>query len=387
MKRHFLTSVAVIALALGMTAAGAQSVDQRRNTDQGRPTDQVERNQQPRTPGQSQNMPSQQQRSDQDNRQGPQNQQGTQNQQEPSQQNAPSTTGQNGTDRQQGDRQPGQGLNQGAQQQNAPATNGPSQQGPQQGQNNREPQQGQNQQQPRQGQNDRQPQQGQNQNQDQPQQGQNQRQGPQEQDAKNDQPDKSGRIALDVRDRTLVSDIIRQQRIQPVTNINFSLSVGSSVPSSVRLSRISGELADIFPDYRDFSFFIAKEELVIVDSRSYDIVAFVPISGGGTVGMAPPRDETDAAAPPAPAKKKAVRPEKKRLTGTEKPRVIKRETVRRRPTHTESDVTVGSSRRDVDEFDRLPPRDRAIGPPVRERLEHEQRPPFPLPLPFLGSPN
>jgi len=309
---------------LGMTAAGAQNVDQRRNTDQGR-----------------------------------QFQQG------------------------QNDRQPQQGQNQQQPQQ------GPNDRQPQQGQNDRQPQQGENQQRPQQGQNDRQPQQGQNDRQ--LQQGQNQQQGPQEQGAKNQQPDKSGRIALDVRERTIVSDIIRQQRIQPVTNINFSLTVGSSVPSSVRLLRISGELADIFPDYRDFSFFIAKEELVIVDAQSYEIVAFVPISGRGTVGMAPPSDETNNAAPPPPPRKKAVRTEKKRLTVTEKPRVIKRETVRRRPTRTESDVTVGTSRRDVDESDRLPPRERVIGPPVRERLEHEEGPrlplPLPLPLPPFGSPN
>src|SRR5258708_16784860 len=92
MRRH-LTSVAAIALALGMTAAGAQNVDQR-DPDQGKQTDQVERNQQPQTSGQSRNMPSQQ-RSDQ---QAPQ-------------QNPPSTTGQNAADRQQGDRQPERGPN------------------------------------------------------------------------------------------------------------------------------------------------------------------------------------------------------------------------------------------------------------------------------------
>jgi hypothetical protein len=368
MKRHYLTSVTALALALGMSAAGAQNVDQRRNTDQGRQTDQVERSQQPQTSGQSQNMPSHQQGSDQENRQGTQNQQSGQL----PQQNPPSTTGQNATDRQQGDRQPEQRLNQGSQQQNAPATSGPPQQGAQ------EPRQGQNQQQPQQGQNQQQGAQGERQD------------GEKQQGAKNEQPDKSGRIALDVREQTLVSDIIRQQRIQPVTNINFSLSVGSRIPSSVRLSRISGELAEIFPHYRDFSFFVAKQELVIVDSQSYGIVAFVPISGGGTVGMAPPREETGAvgtAAPPAPDKKKAVRTEKKRVTVTEKPRVIKRETVRRRQPDTETDVTVGTSRRDIDEFDRLPSRDRRIGPPVRERFERDEGPPFPFPFPLFGSPN
>ena len=147
--------------------------------------------------------------------------------------------------------------------------------------------------------------------------------------------------------------------------------------SSVRLARISGELADIFPHYRDFSFFVARQELVIVDSQSYGIVGFVPISGGGTLGTAPPREETGVvgtAAPPAPAKK-ALRTEKKRVTVTEeKPRAMERETIPRSPAHTETDVPVGASRRDTEELDELPPRDRRLGPPVRERVEHYEGP-------------
>jgi hypothetical protein len=152
----------------------------------------------------------------------------------------------------------------------------------------------------------------------------------------------------------------------------------------VRLSRISGELADIFPDYRDFSFFVARQDLVIVDSHSYGIVGFVPISGGGTVGMAPPREETGtvgAAAPPAPTKRKAERADRKRVM-QEKPRAIGRETIRRSPPHTETDVTVGTSRPDIDEFDGPPPRDRDIGPSVRERFERDEGPPFPFSLLF-----
>jgi Protein of unknown function (DUF1236) len=429
MRRHHLTSVAALALALGMTTAcvttaGAQNADQRRNTEQGKQTDQLE-SQRPQTSGQGQDVPAQQ-RSDQDDRRGAQN--------------PPSTAGQNATGRQPDDRPSAQGPSQqqGAQQQNAPVTSRQSQQ------NAREPQQGQSQQQGAQapqpntpsntGQNatDRQqgdrpeqrpnqPQQGaQQQNQQngrEPQREQSQQQGAQspdsgrsrqgaqeppqggekQQGAAVEQPDRSGRIALDEREQMHIGDIIRQQRIQPLTNLTFALSVGSTVPSSVRLSRISGELAEIFPHYRDFSFFVARQELVIVDSQSYGIVGFVPIAGGGTVGMAPPRGESGAvgtAAPPAPTKKKAERTEKKRVTITEeKPRAIERETIRRSPAHTETDVTVGISRRELDE---PPPRDRHIGhppvrehfegPPVRERFERDEGPPFPFSL-FLGRPN
>jgi hypothetical protein len=432
MRRHYLTSVAAIALALGMTAAGAQNVD--RNSDPGKQTDQ--NNHQPQISGQSHDTASQQGR-DPDKRQdtqnatdrqqdNPQSEQGSNQQQGAQRQNAPVTSGQSrdnarepqrgqnpqqgaqaqqpstqnksgqdAADRQQGDRQPGQMPNQqqGAQQQNAPVASGQSQE------NAREPQQGQN---PQQGARAPQPARSQ-QGAQEPRQG-----GEKQQGAENEQPDKSGRIALDESEQMRIGDIIRQQRIKPVTNLDFSLSAGSTVPASVRLSRISGELAEIFPHYRDFSFFVARQELVIVDSQSYGIVGFVPISGGGTVGTAAPREEktgtvgtagpreektgtvgTATAEPPAPTKKKVERPEKKRVT-EEKPRVEERETIRRSPAHTETDVTVGTSRREIEEFDGPPPRDRDIGPPVRERFERDEGPPFPFSLPFslfFGRPN
>jgi hypothetical protein len=240
-------------------------------------------------------------------------------------------------DRQPGDRQPEQGSNQqqGAQQPNPPATTGQPQP---QGSQGRDKQQS----------------------------------------AETEKGDRSGLIAVDEREQTRINDIVRRQRIQPVTNVNFSLRAAASVPSSVRLSRMTGDLADIFPHYRDFSFFVTKQELVIVDPQSGFIVAFVPTSAGSTVGTAPPRENIGAvgtAEPPAPAKRKAVRTEKERVTATEeKPRA-------RRPGHTETDVTVGASRREIDEVDELPPRDRVIGPPVRERW-HEEGPPFPFSLLF-----
>jgi hypothetical protein len=212
MRRRYLTGVAAIAVAFGMTAAGAQNVESQRDTDTG-----------------AQNQP-------------------------------------------------------GVQPQNAPAPSGQSRQSEQAPQS-----------------------------------------GDKQQAAGNEQPDRSGLIALDEQEQMRISDIIRRQRIQPLTNVNFSLSVASTVPSSVRLSPISAELANIFPSYRDFSFFVAKQELVIVDPQSYGIVAFVPISSGGTSttvgaalpredsGVGAPREDTGAAGapPPPPIKKKAARTDRK----------------------------------------------------------------------------
>jgi hypothetical protein len=413
--------VAAIALAFGVTAATAQNnPEPRRGDDQSQrtQTDQMQRNQASPTTGQSQNMPSEQ-RGDQSNQRGAQ--QGGQNQQgaQTPQQTAPAQGGTQGQS-QQGTREPTPGQNQqGARtpQQTGPAqggTQGQSQQG------TREPAPGQNQQGaqtpqqtgPAQGgtqgqgqQGARQPAPGQNQQgAGTPQQGQSQqgaqapRQGNQDSQAatrESKQPDASGRIELSEQQQTRVSGVIRQQKIEPVTNLNFTVSVGTAVPSSVRLTPLPREVVDVLPQYRDYSFFVAQREVVIVDPQSYKIVAFVPLAGGGTVGTASSRDTKESspdtkesAGPPAsPPKARATRTERKRVTTAteeEKPRFTghdRKDIDRHRSVHTETDVTVGSSRPESVEVEELPPRVRRMPPPERRYrdVEPEDRGPvFPL---------
>jgi hypothetical protein len=265
-------------------------------------------------------------------------------------------------------------------------------------------------------------------NTDQPQPGVQQSQEGPQQGADTDEAHKSGLIALDQGEQTRIGDFIRRARIQPVTRLNFPLSVGETVPSSVRLSPISGELADIFPNFRDFNFFVARQELVVVDPQSHAMVAFAPISAGSAVATTPPRANagtvatgeppgpaTKAAEPPPPAKKKAARTDNQRVTVTDD-RTLRRRpaqtetdvtvgrgpaqtetdvTVRPGPAQTETDVTVGRppvpaerdvtvgaspSERDVPYA--LPPRDRRTEPPPRERFGRDQGLPFPFSLLF-----
>jgi hypothetical protein len=342
MRRALPSSVAAIALAFGVTAATAQNTPEpRRGDDQSQrtQTDQMQRNQSSQTTGQSQNTPAEQ-RSDQSNQQGGQNQQGAQ---------APQQTG------------PAQGGAQGQSQQGtrvpAPGQNQQGAQAPQPGQSH------QGDQAPRQG------------NQD-----------SQAAARESKQPDPSGRIELGEQQQTRVSSAIRQQKIEPVTNLNFTVSVGTAVPSAVRLKPLPREVADVLPQYRSYSFFVAQREVVIVDPQSYRIVAFVPLSGGGTVGTASSRetkessrDTTESAAPASPPRTRATRTERKRTTATEeKPRLTDHER-QYRSVHTEPDETVGSSRPESVEIEEVPPRARRMVPRGRRPEDRgPERPMFPF---------
>src|SRR6185369_5409532 len=112
--------------------------------------------------------------------------------------------------------------------------------------------------------------------------------------------------------RTTLQQSVLQASNAPHVNassINFQVRAGIAVPSSVTIASVSTypALIDVFPAYRDDSFFVVEDEVVIVD-RERRIVDVVPVgprarfagashggsasSGGSTVAVVdlPPDD-------------------------------------------------------------------------------------------------
>ena len=81
--------------------------------------------------------------------------------------------------------------------------------------------------------------------------------------------------------RTRISASIRQANVQPVRNVNFTVSVGSVVPASVRYYPVTPAIVEIYPEYRGYQFILVKEEIVIVEPRSRKIVTVIDSGGSG----------------------------------------------------------------------------------------------------------
>jgi len=92
----------------------------------------------------------------------------------------------------------------------------------------------------------------------------------------------SSQLTVNDQQRLQIATVIRSQRIEPVTNVNFAITVGTRVPSSVRLTVLSDDIAQIAPQFRGHFFFVAQDQLVIVEPRTTQIVALIPISGPTT---------------------------------------------------------------------------------------------------------
>jgi hypothetical protein len=75
--------------------------------------------------------------------------------------------------------------------------------------------------------------------------------------------------------RTRISTVIRGQHVQPVTKVNFSISVGTRVPHEMSFHPLPPEVVTYYPEWRGYEFILVNEQIVVVDPRTFEIVAVI----------------------------------------------------------------------------------------------------------------
>jgi hypothetical protein len=138
-------------------------------------------------------------------------------------------------------------------------------------------------------------------------------------------------VNINDQQRTRVTQAISRLNVQPVTNVNFSLSVGTAVPRDVRLQTLPADVVEVVPQYSGYSFFVVRDEIVIVEPSTSKIVTVLPRSGGNT------------AAAPAPSRSK--------VSFTDRDREVVRKHVQ---TRTERQTTGSAAKTVIRRGERLP---------------------------------
>ena len=88
--------------------------------------------------------------------------------------------------------------------------------------------------------------------------------------------DAQGRVALNEAQEKQILSALRKQRLRPA---EASVKVGAVTPPDVRLGAVSADIVAVLPQFRGYSFFATRDEVVIVEPTDKRIVAVVPING------------------------------------------------------------------------------------------------------------
>jgi hypothetical protein len=77
--------------------------------------------------------------------------------------------------------------------------------------------------------------------------------------------------------RTKITTVIRGQHVQPLNNVNFSISVGTRVPRDVRFNPLPAEVVTVYPEWRGYEFILVNDQIIVVDPRTFEIVAVLDV--------------------------------------------------------------------------------------------------------------
>jgi hypothetical protein len=88
----------------------------------------------------------------------------------------------------------------------------------------------------------------------------------------------AGAVAkLSTEQRTQITTVIRDQHVQPLTSVNFSIAVGTRVPRDVRFHSLPREVVTIYPEWRGYEYILVNNQILVVDPRTFEIVAILDV--------------------------------------------------------------------------------------------------------------
>jgi hypothetical protein len=87
----------------------------------------------------------------------------------------------------------------------------------------------------------------------------------------------SGGVALTTEQKTEIRSSVLTSSAPRVTNVNFSINVGTVVPRTVRVVAVPDTLVRIHPAWRGHRYFVYNDEIIIVEADTLRIVAVLVV--------------------------------------------------------------------------------------------------------------
>jgi hypothetical protein len=96
------------------------------------------------------------------------------------------------------------------------------------------------------------------------------------------------RVQLSEKQRTNFHEtILKERNVNRIDHVNFSVNVGTRVPRSLHLAPLPAAVFSIVPQFRSYRYFVADEEICIVDPNTYEIVEVIPAGTQAARGQEP----------------------------------------------------------------------------------------------------
>jgi hypothetical protein len=75
--------------------------------------------------------------------------------------------------------------------------------------------------------------------------------------------------------RTQIISAIKQEKVEEVTNVNFNLSIGTTVPAGVRYHPLPSRIVEIYPEWRGYEFILVHGKYYVLRPHTHEIVYII----------------------------------------------------------------------------------------------------------------
>ncbi len=89
-------------------------------------------------------------------------------------------------------------------------------------------------------------------------------------EAKPDSP-----AALSTEHHERFRDTIRSEKVAPLNDVRFSVTIGEAIPRTVNLNRLPARVLEYAPQYRGYEYILVGDDILIVDPRTLKIIAVI----------------------------------------------------------------------------------------------------------------
>jgi hypothetical protein len=75
--------------------------------------------------------------------------------------------------------------------------------------------------------------------------------------------------------RTQIVSAIKSEKIEETTNVNFNISVGATIPGTVRFHPLPPRIVEIYPEWRGYDVIFVHGQYIIVRPQTHEIVYII----------------------------------------------------------------------------------------------------------------
>lgn len=81
--------------------------------------------------------------------------------------------------------------------------------------------------------------------------------------------------SLTTEQRTKITSSLKQEKAPRATNVNFSLEIGTAIPSSVQRAPLPRAVVEVYPAWRGYEYVMVENDILIIDPATSRIVAII----------------------------------------------------------------------------------------------------------------